>query len=266
MYIITLGEIFVTSKYLKKKKRILTPKKYQLKRKRKYRSIISSLRRRFTIWTRPENAKTSRVFPRKRESERRGRRSSRMEQERRWQTEWKNERDRDGTGRDAACASVMRFQTNGAAVSGIVTRKERVHLRAIAEFTFYSANLPPSSPHRDSQERWQLSSRMFPPPSPYCTPRERRGGKKNTAWTKIRRKSPFSTWAFLARGAGGEGGSGEGVNACITLRIELFSSWGGDRTTGPGGKILLARGNVATQAVNPTSLPSCEVLFVNRER
>lgn len=51
-----------------------------------------------------------------------------MEQERRWQTEWKNERDRDGTGRDAACASVMRFQTNGAAVSGIVTRKERVHL------------------------------------------------------------------------------------------------------------------------------------------
>lgn len=79
MYIIILGEIFVTSKYLKKKKRILTPKKYQLKRKRKYRSIISSLRRRFTIWTRPENAKTSRVFPRKRESERR---SSRMEQER----------------------------------------------------------------------------------------------------------------------------------------------------------------------------------------
>lgn len=97
--------------------------------------------------------------------------------------------------------------------------------------------------------------------------RERRGGKKNTAWTKIRRKSPFSTWAFLARGAGGEGGSGEGVNACITLRIELFSSWGGgDRTTGPGGKILLARGNVATRAVNPTSLLSCEVLFVNRER
>lgn len=34
--------------------------------------------------------------------------------------------------RTAACVSVMRFQTNGAAVSGIVTRKERVHLRAIA--------------------------------------------------------------------------------------------------------------------------------------
>lgn len=266
MYIITLGEIFVTSKYLKKKKKNTYTKKIPIKKKKKV-SIDYFIPSASIYDLDPAGkCKNEPRIPEKTREREEGEEEFQDGTGEKWQTEWKNERDRDGTGRDAACASVMRFQTNGAAVSGIVTRKERVHLRAIAEFTFYSANLPPSSPHRDSQERWQLSSRMFPPPSPYCTPRERRGGKKNTAWTKIRRKSPFSTWAFLARGAGGEGGSGEGVNACITLRIELFSSWRrwpNDRT---GGKILLARGNVATRAVNPTSLPSCEVLFVNRER
>lgn len=49
IYIITLGEIFVTSKYLKKKN---TYTKKISRKKRKCRSIISSLRRRFTIWTR----------------------------------------------------------------------------------------------------------------------------------------------------------------------------------------------------------------------
>lgn len=39
-----------------------------------------------------------------------------------------------------AGVSVMRFQTNGGIVSGIVTRG--VHSEAIGEFTFYSANLP----------------------------------------------------------------------------------------------------------------------------
>ena len=96
------------------------------------------------------------------------------------------------------------------------------------EFTFYSANLPPIEIRRnDGSCPRECFHRLHSPL--HCTPGPV-AGKKNTAWTgtKIRRKSPFSTWAFLARGARG-GGS---VNACITLRDSSFpcERWPNDRT------------------------------------
>lgn len=133
----------------------------------------------------------------------------------------------------------MRFQTNGAAVSGIVTRKERVHLRAIAEFTFYSANLPlppplPSPPPIEIRRNdGSCPQECFRPRPPIA----HRG--IGVAGRKIRRgrKSVGNRHFLREPSLHAAQGGGEGVNACITLRIELFSSWGGDRTTGPGKNI-----------------------------